>query len=64
MDEEKKSNGAGIGIGLIICGVVLLGFPSFAELSGWPVAVFYGVGLVALLVGILGACHEIFGGKG
>lgn len=57
---EKQSNGMGVALGMILCALILLGFPKFAEVADWAAWIFYGVGLVALLIGCLGACIEAF----
>lgn len=50
----------GIGLGMILCGLVLLGFPKFTDMVLWASWIFYVVGLLVLLLGILGACIEKF----
>lgn len=57
--REKNS---GVGIGMVVCGLILLAFPNFVGLSGWPAWIFDGLGLVLLLMGVMGACVEIFRG--
>lgn len=57
---ENKSNNVGLGIGLVLCGLVLLAFPRFAGLTGIPTNVFDACGLVVLLFGLLGSCVEFF----
>lgn len=61
--KEKRNNSAGVGIGLLVCGLILLAFPGFAGLSGLVMWIFYGVGLLVLLVGVLGTCMDMFGGS-
>lgn len=56
----KPDYGLGIGIGFTICGLVLLLFPKFASLSGFVAGVFYVVGLIVLLIGLLGTSIEAF----
>lgn len=60
--EQNKN--LGIGVGFVFCGLVLLFFPAFANLEGWIVWIFWLIGLILLLVGIMGACIELFGGDG
>lgn len=60
MNEKKPDYGLGIGIGLIVCGVILLAFPKFTELAGWSAGGFYAIGLVVLLIGVLGTSVEMF----
>lgn len=57
---NKQSSTMGIGLGMILCGLVLLGFPKFADMALWLSWIFYAIGLLILLFGILGACIEKF----
>lgn len=58
-----RKNNAGAGIGLALWGMILLAFPPFAGMSGWTMRAFYAVGLLVLLIGVMGACIELFGGS-
>lgn len=60
MSEKKPDYGFGIGIGLIVCGLILLAFPKFTELTGWSAGGFYAIGLIVLLIGVLGTSVEMF----
>ena len=60
----KKSKSIGIGIGFVLCGLVLLDFPGFVGLQGWGVWIFWPIGLLFLLIGVMGVCIELFGGDG
>lgn len=58
---QKQPSGFGLAIGLLCCGLCLLAFPRFV--GSMPVFlawVFYVLGLLLLLIGILGAASILF----
>lgn len=57
--EKKPDYGLGVSIGFLICAMVLLGFPKFTGMVGVAAWIFYGLGLVILLFGILGTCSQV-----
>lgn len=54
--NDEDTGGIGVGIGLIICGLVLLAFPRLIAMETVFSTVCYVLGLLALLIGVLGTC--------
>lgn len=57
---ETKPSGRGSALGILCCGLVLLGFPKFVGMADIAAWIFYIVGLIVLLVGIVGVCSTTF----
>lgn len=57
---NATNSSLGVSVGLILCGLLVLGFPKYTEIIGGAIWLFYIPGLLLLLVGILGGCVELF----
>jgi hypothetical protein len=58
---QKQPSGLGVALGILCSGLCLLIFPHIAgEMSLWLAWVFYGLGLLFLLVGVLCSCSIVF----
>lgn len=59
MKPKAQSSGLGIGIGFLICGVLIMAFPRFMQIGGIWLWVLSIIGFLVLLVGVVGTCTEI-----
>ncbi len=59
MKQHNDLSNFGVAMGLLFCGLVLIGFPKVAPVPLAVAWIFYIIGLIVLLIGILGACIEI-----
>lgn len=57
---EQPKSGLGTALGLLCCGLCLLAFPHLVGMINWLSWIFYGIGLLFLLVGVFGACSVLF----
>lgn len=59
-NTTQQPNALGLAVGILCCGICFLAFPKVVEMVIWLAWIFYGVGFVILLLGILGTCNELF----
>lgn len=59
-NNTTPTNPLGVLVGLILCGLVSLAFPKFTHAPDVVSWVFYLVGYVLLLLGVMMACMEAF----
>jgi len=60
---QSQHNGYGVSVGLVVWSLAFLLFPRFVPLPMWLAYVFYAIGFVAWLIGMLGLSIEVFKGK-
>lgn len=63
VQQPAQHNGYGVSVGMLFWSLAFLLFPKYATFPLWIADVFYVIGFVALLIGILGLSIEVFKGK-
>ena len=58
--HRPRSSTIGVVVGFILCGIGFLAFPKYAPMLDLATGVFYGIGFIALLFGILTLCIGVF----
>ncbi len=59
MKNKHDKTPFGVAIGLLFCGLFLIGFPHMTGMVAWAAWICYLIGLILVLVGILGSCIEV-----
>lgn len=59
MKIEHDNTALGVAIGLLFCGLFLIGFPHMTNMVLWATWICYSIGLILVLIGILGSCIEL-----
>lgn len=56
---SQKKSGAGVALGLILCGAAIMLFPRAIAMPFTLALIFEIIGFLVFLVGVLGACVEV-----
>ncbi len=58
--RQRRSNGIGAGIFFLLFGVYLLAFPHGTSMGALSRGIFYGIGLIVLLIAIIALSSEVY----